>query len=126
MLTPSHQFAFIALAFWLLSNWAGAHGHLCFDGQEPPVSVQMSVMNGHLEHHADELHQDVDVDLVQSILAQSSAKISKIDWALGLIAALSLVLLILPRAAFICAYRAFYPPISLHWRPLLRAPPVAV
>ena len=123
----SHQFAFVALALWLLSSWAGAHGHFCFDGQEPPVSVHMGVMGEHLEHHADEDHQDADVDLAQSVLAQSTlAKLSKIDWTLVLIAAISLALLILPTTRFSCTYRTFYPRISLHWRPLLRAPPVSV
>ena len=121
----SHQFAFVAFAFWLLSSWAGTHGHFCFDGQEPPVSIHMSVMGEHLEHHADEVHQDADVDLAQSVLAQSTlAKLSKIDWALVLIAAFSLALLVLPAARFSCVYRAFYPRISLYWRPLLRAPPL--
>lgn len=118
----SPHLAFLALAFWLLSNWAGAHGHFCFDGQEPPVSVHMDVMGGHLEHHGNEVHQDADIDLVQSALA----KLSKIDLGLVLLAALALALLILPTPIFTSAYRAFYPRVSLHWRPLLRAPPVSV
>jgi hypothetical protein len=118
----SPHFAFLALAFWLLSNWAGAHGHFCFDGQEPPVSVHMDVMGGHLDHHADEVHQDADIDLAQSALA----KLSKIDLGLVLLAALALALLILPTPIFTSAYRAFYPRVSLYWRPLLRAPPPTV
>lgn len=118
----SPHYAFLALAFWLLSNWAGAHGHFCFDGQEPPVSMHMDVMGGHLEHHGEEVHQDADVDLVQSALA----KLSKIDLGLVLLAALALALLILPTPIFTSAYRAFYPHVSLHWRPLLRAPPLSV
>ena len=86
------------------------------------MSVHMDVMGGHLEHHGDEVHQDADVDLVQSALA----KLSKIDLGLVLLAALALALLILPTPIFTSAYRAFYPCISLHWRPLLRAPPVSV
>lgn len=123
MTDRSYQFAFIALALWLLSNWAGAHGHFCFDGQEPPISVHMhlDVHEVH-DHHPDEVHQDADIELTQSALA----KLSKIDLGLVLLAALALALLILPTPIFISAYRAFYPRISLHWRPLLRAPPVSV
>lgn len=117
----SYHFAFIALALWLLSNWAGAHGHFCFDGKEPPISVHMH-LDGHEahDHHPDEAHQDADIELTQSVLA----KLSKIDLGLILFAALALALLILPTALFIGAYRAFYPRIALHWRPLLRAPPL--
>ena len=117
----SYQFAFIALALWLLSNWAGAHGHFCFDGQEPPISVHMH-LDGHEvhDHHPDEVHQDADIELPQSALA----KLSKIDLGLVLLAALALLLLILPASIFTKAYRRFYPPPSLYWRPLLRAPPL--
>lgn len=118
----SPHYAFVALALWLLSNWAGAHGHYCFDGQEPPISVHMH-LNGHEvhEHHPDEVHQDADIELGKSVLA----KLSKIDLGLVLLAALALVLLVLPRAGFARIFRPFYPPSSLYWRPLLRAPPVS-
>lgn len=113
--------AFLALAFWLLSNWAGAHGHFCFDGQEPPVSVHMDVMGGHdAEHHADEQHQDADIDLTQSAVT----KLGKIDLGLVLLAVLAFTLLILTSPTRISAYRVFYPPLSYHWCPPLRAPPV--
>lgn len=116
----SPHYAFVALIFWLLSSWAGAHGHFCFDGQEPPISVHMH-LDGHEvhDHHPDEVHQDADIELGQSVLA----KLSKVDLGLVLLAALALVLLILPRARFPHVYSGFYPPRSPHWRPLLRAPP---
>lgn len=119
----SPHYAFLALAFWLLSNWAGAHGHFCFDGQEPPISVHMH-LDGHEvhDHHPDEVHQDADIELTPSALA----KLSKIDLGLVLLAALALALLILPTPVFTSAYRAFYPRVFLYWRPLLRAPPVSV
>jgi hypothetical protein len=118
----SSHFAFLAFIFWLLGNWVGAHGHFCFDGQEPPVSVHMGVISDHVEHPADAGHQDANIDLVQSVLA----KLSKVEVGLILLSLLALALLILPTAIFITAYRRFYPRISLHWRPLLRAPPVSV
>jgi hypothetical protein len=118
----SPHYAFAALVFWLLSSWAGAHGHFCFDGQEPPISVHMH-LDGHEvhDHHPDEVHQDADIELGQSVLA----KLSKVDLGLALLAALALVLLILPRALFPPVYPGFYPSRSPHWRPLLRAPPFA-
>lgn len=123
MPTLSPHVAFLAFALWLLSNWAGAHGHYCFDGQEPPISVHMH-LNGHEvhDHHPDEVHQDADIELGKSVLV----KLSKIDLGLVLLVALALVLLILPHAGFASIYRSFYPPSSLYWRPLLRAPPVSV
>lgn len=118
----SPKFAFLAFTFWLLSNWAGAHGHFCFDGQEPPISVHMH-LDGHAtqDHHPDEVHQDADIDISQSALA----KMSKIDFGLILLAALALMLT-LPTPLFTTIYRAFFPRVSLYWRPLLRAPPVPV
>lgn len=87
------------------------------------MSVHMH-LDGHEvhEHHPDELHQDADIELTQSALA----KLSKIDLGLVLLAALALALLILPIPVFTSAYRAFYLRVPLHWRPLLRAPPVSV
>jgi hypothetical protein len=70
---PSHQFAFIALLLWLLGNCIGLHGHFCFDGQEPPVSVHMH-MEGHSphDHHPDEEHLDADVELLQLVIPVAS------------------------------------------------------
>jgi hypothetical protein len=89
MPTLSPHVAFLAFALWLLSNWAGAHGHYCFDGQEPPISVHMH-LDGHEvhDHHPEEVHQDADIELGKSVLA----KLSKIDLGLVLLAALALVL----------------------------------
>jgi hypothetical protein len=118
----SHHLAVVALLFWLLSNWAGTHGHYCFDGQEPPMSVHMDVMGGHLEHHPDEIHQDADIDLTQSILA----KLSKIELDMLLLIALVLVLVRLPAILLSSTYLSFCPPAALYRRPLLRAPPVSI
>lgn len=116
----SSYFAFVALALWLLSNWMGAHGHYCFDGQEPPISMHMH-LDGHEvhDHHPDETHQDADIELGKSVLA----KPGKVDLGLILLTALALVLLIRPRPGLTRTYRRFYPPPPLYWRPLLRAPP---
>lgn len=118
----SHHLAFVALALWLLGNWAGAHGHYCFDGQEPQVSVHMDVMGGHLDHHEDEVHQDADVNWLQSVIA----KLSKIDVGLMLFATLALLLAIRPATPLIDFYRTFLKTSLPHSRPPLRAPPLPV
>lgn len=86
------------------------------------MSVHMDVMGEHLEHHPDEIHQDADIDLTQSILA----KLSKIELDMVLLVALVLVLIRLPAILLNSIYPAFYLPAALYWRPLLRAPPVSI
>ena len=54
----------------LLLAWvAGAHLHLCFDGQEPSVTLHHLADGGdHLDHHRPEQqHSDADLDLDASI-----------------------------------------------------------
>ena len=113
------QFAFVALVCWLLGSWLGAHGHFCFDGQEPPVSVHMHMLGDHPEHHDDEAHQDADVDLLQSAIA----KLTKLDQSLLLLAVVALLLVFQRTPILVSHYSPFVPvhiPFSL---PLLRAPP---
>lgn len=120
MSKPSHQFAFAALLLWLLANWGGAYGHLCFDGQEPPLSIHLQLQHmDELEHHPDEVHQDRDVDVLQSVLA----KLSKIDLNVILLAVLALLLFIPPPQVFTRRIVAFIPTRFPHLRPPLRAPP---
>lgn len=112
--------AFVALTLWLLGNWIGLHGHFCFDGQEPPVSVHIH-LNGHSahDHHPDEEHLDADLDLLQLVVA----KLSKIDLGLALLAVLSLLLTPhLPRPVFTRYLTRLFQP-SPYARPLLRGPP---
>ncbi len=117
----SHQFAFLAFALWLLGNWLGAHGHFCFDGQEPPVSVHMHMLGDHPEHHADEEHQDADVDLLQSAIA----KLTKLDQGLMLLAVVALLLVLQPKSALVSRYSPVIPTRIPFTRPPLRAPPFA-
>ncbi|WP_331344207.1 hypothetical protein [Cellvibrio sp. UBA7661] len=118
----SYHLAFLAFTFWLLSSWAGAHGHFCFDGQEPPISVHMH-LDGHEahDHHPDEVHQDADIELGTSVLA----KLGKIDLGLILLAAVALGLLVLPARFGIGFYQPFHFSFPLYTRPPLRAPPFA-
>lgn len=118
----SHQFAFIALFLWLLGNCIGLHGHFCFDGQEPPVSVHMHV-DGHSphDHHPGEEHLDADVELLQLVIA----KVGKIDVGAILLAVLSLLPIFRTRHSPATRYLFFPPASPPHTRPLLRAPPLA-
>ncbi|PUA27877.1 MAG: hypothetical protein B0W54_15260 [Cellvibrio sp. 79] len=113
------QFAFVALVCWLLGSLLGAHGHFCFDGQEPPVSVHMHMLGDHPEHHADEDHQDADVDLLQSAIA----KLTKLDQSLILLAVVALLLVTQARPVLISRCSPFVPTLIPFARPPLRAPP---
>ncbi len=106
---------------WLIAGWSGAHGHLCFDGQEPPVSVHMEMMGEHADHHAtDEQHVDADVDLSQPFLA----KLTKIDLPLLITAALLLAVLFQKNSILVFRYSPTYSTRRAGLRPPLRAPPV--
>lgn len=113
-------FAFVALTVWLLVSFSGAHGHLCFDGQEPPVSVHMDMLGEHTEHAADEQHVDADVDLLSQPLL---AKLTKIDLPLLLAAALLLAVLFEKTFFAVSNYSHTYSSRRAGLRPPLRAPP---
>ena len=113
--------AFVALTIWLIASWSGAHGHLCFDGQEPPISVHMEMMAEHADHHAaDEQHVDADVDLSQPLLA----KLTKIDLPLLIAAALLLAMWFEKISIVVSNYSPTYSSRLTGLRPPLRAPPV--
>ena len=116
----AHQFAFVAFALWLLGSWLGAHGHFCFDGQEPPVSVHMHALSDHPDHHADGEHQDADMDLLQSAIA----KLSKLDQSFILLAVVALLLIQQPRQQAVSRYSTFIPTRIPFAHPPLRAPPL--
>ena len=123
MSRPAYQFAFVALLLWLLGSWLGAHGHFCFDGQEPPISVHVYLEGLHdHEHHPDDAaHQDTDVELTQLAIA----KFSKIDLGLALLAVLALLIVLRPQGIIANHYRVPLPPKTAHIWPPLRAPPAA-
>lgn len=81
--------------------------------------MHMEMVGDHDEHHPEEVHQDADIKLLQSVIA----KLVSIDGALLLLAALALVFLVIPRTIFYARYCSLYYCVSLYWRPLLRAPP---
>lgn len=116
----THHPAFIALVLWLLASWGGAYGHLCFDGKEPPISVHLQLLHmDEAEHHPDEVHQDLDVELLNSAVAKNG----KIDIGPIIFAVLSLLLCFLPQRVFAGTYVSLLLSSPLHERPQLRAPP---
>ena len=115
-----HQtIAFMALVIWLITSWSGAHGHLCFDGQEPPMTVHMDMLGDHPEHGSKEKHIDADVDLSQLALA----KLIKIDLPLLTAIALLFAVLFEKTLVSIVLYSRIFSSYSIGLRPPLRAPP---
>jgi hypothetical protein len=112
--------AFVALIIWLIAGWSGAHGHLCFDGQEPPISIHMDTLGEHPDHAADEQHVDANVDLSQPLLA----KLTKIDLPLLLAAALLFAVMFEKTSFVVSNYSPTYSSRRTGLRPPLRAPPV--
>ena len=45
-------FVYAALLLWLFATGSGMHGHFCFDGMEPPVSVHFDLLSEHDNHPA--------------------------------------------------------------------------
>lgn len=113
-------FVYAVLLFWVLASISGIHGHYCFDGQEPPVSVHSDVMVEHPEHHDDERHVDADVDLFKLVIA----KLVKIDVPLLLTALVCLLTLSTRQQHFFSRYFRLYSRRVIGLRPPLRAPPV--
>jgi hypothetical protein len=111
--------AFVALTIWLITSWSGAHGHMCFDGQEPPVTVHMELMSDHPEHDVSEKHVDTNIDLSPLL----TIKLFKIDLHFLITAVL---LLIVPAKKSVISV-SFYSPVFSSYvtglRPPLRAPP---
>lgn len=113
------SYAFISLLLWLVMTWSGVHGHFCFDGQEPPISLHVDMLDGHTVHEDGEAHQDVDIEQPQSILV----KTFKLDLFLPVFLA---VIIVLRERGTTFTIQSIP---SLHTRhivgvlPLLRAPP---
>lgn len=104
-----------------MASWAGVHGHYCFDGQEPPISIHLDNVDTHKGHDVDSAHIDMDVDLSQSVVA----KLLKFDATLPLLLVAIFVFFVLPKAPFFFSLsQAFHPCRIVGLRPLPRAPPV--
>lgn len=113
--------AVIALLLWLFASVSGIHGHFCFDGKEPPVSLHIDVLEGQHLHAVSEHHQDADADPSQSVLA----KTYKHDIALPILVALVIVLLGATRQLPTPSLPFVLPKRIVGLRPPLRAPPAS-
>lgn len=62
------KYAYIALFIWFIASLTGMHGHYCFDGTEPPVSVHFDAVDGpDADHDAlSKMHVDVDNNPAQT------------------------------------------------------------
>lgn len=112
--------SFLSGLMFLLASGLGLHVHLCFDGQELPASVH-AAGTGHLDHPVDEVHEDVDLEPMDNLLAKSFAKLDLSALALFAV----LLFLLSPQRdrvasrEYACAPRA----AVRRWRPPPRAPP---
>jgi len=85
----NRTFVYAALLFWLFASASGMHGHYCFDGMEPPVSVHFDLA---VDHHDDDAHVGhKDIDSKPQI---SALKVTNLD--LPFLAALFLLVIIWP------------------------------
>lgn len=81
-------FVYAALLFWLFASASGMHGHYCYDGMEPPISVHYDLLSSHNDD--DNLgHKDID-----SKPQVSALKVTNLD--LPFLAALFLLAIIWP------------------------------
>ncbi len=110
---------FMALAIWLITSWSGAHRHICFDGQEPPVTVHMELIGDHPEHDANEKHVDANFDLNQLLII----KLVKIDLPFLIATVLLLIVLLKECVTFTSFYSRVFSSHLIGLRPPLRAPP---
>lgn len=113
------SYAMLSLLLWLLMSWSGVHGHFCFDGQEPPVSLHVDMLDGHTVHSQSEAHQDVDIEQSQSVLV----KTFKLDLFLPVLLTLVIVLQARGTTFIIQSITSTRIRHSVGVRPPLRAPP---
>lgn len=112
-------FVFVTVTLWLFIAWSGLHGHACFDGQEPYLSIHMDSLGEHPDHHENEKHLDADVDLNQPALL----KLFKVELPVLVITLLLLVVSFKDSLSIIYFYTRHRPPRLIGLQPPLRAPP---
>lgn len=95
------------------------HAHLCFDGQEPPVSIHMHIADDGHDHHPQETHNDQDIELQQWVIT----KINKLDFFLPLLIAVALLLMLITAFKPFFIYSNCYLQTRSALRPAVRAPP---
>jgi hypothetical protein len=127
-----------ALVAFIVARLTGAHLHMCFDGSEPLAQLHVSDTAG-VDHHADEsdhhhiasvdhpsvatqAHEDVDVDMLGSMLAKNA----KFDLPVIALAAWCLAFFYVAVVRQPVPTNVRQPPRRppRYLRPLLRGPPV--
>jgi hypothetical protein len=119
-----------ALVAFVIARLTGAHLHMCFDGSEPLAQLHVSDTAG-VDHHAAEsdhhaavsqTHDDVDVDMLGSVLAKNA----KFDLPAIVLAASCLALIYVAVVRQPVPTNVWQPPPRppRYLRPLLRGPPV--
>lgn len=101
---------------------SGAHWHLCFDHNEPPLTMHVGDIDGHAGNDTGD-HQDIDLKLVEDGLTKSLSAGLDIPMILAVIA----LLWLLPRSRRLTPLPGYREPFfSASFRPLHaspRAPP---
>jgi|Laugrespbdmm15dd_1035085.scaffolds.fasta_scaffold76617_2 hypothetical protein len=57
-----------ALLLLVLSGVGHIHNHICLDGKEPAELVHFENLGGHPDHHEDDIHADVENELMPQVL----------------------------------------------------------
>lgn len=88
-----HSNLFLGLLCLLLiaARVSGAHWHLCFDHNEPPLMVHVGDIDLHNDGNTSNSHQDTDLKLVDDGLTKSLSAGLNISMMLTLIALLGLL-----------------------------------
>ena len=113
-------FVYAVLLFWVFASASGMHGHYCFDGIEPPVSVHFGLMSDAHDDHEHLGHNDFDNKSSEI----TALKVVGVD--LHFLATLFLLLLVWP---VVRKQRFIISSLAPSWisvtglRPPLRAPP---
>lgn len=119
-LSSRRRLIFLTLIVWLCAMWSGLHGHFCFDGQEPPVSIHMDLFHGHPDHaHDDDTHVDADAELIQT----SFLKFTKLELPALIVALVYVLLQVIARPQYAQPRLQATIKQHIHLRPPLRAPP---
>jgi len=120
MIAKRPNISYAILLIWLIVSLGGMHGHYCFDGKEPPMSVHFDLVDAYDENHNDSGHKDYDNKPLSSTLV----KLFDLDMPFLFAALLVLALWPISRGT---EYAISKTPLSwlniVSLRPPLRAPP---
>ena len=125
--TARHLCIILLCSVLLIMRVGGTHWHLCFDGQEPPVSIHM--VDGAVEHSVSSVegqHHDQNVDIGWASLVKHGS--ADFDLPL-LLLTVFLLWAVIPRLAVTRARKAparLWSDLSLLLPPLRGPPAIAI